>query len=62
MPPHLSCAREEHNAAVLRLYDERESKRYQEGTNALLVLDEGDPALVDAVMSVVREECGSAPC
>ncbi|HZQ84516.1 MAG TPA: FAD-binding oxidoreductase [Acidimicrobiales bacterium] len=46
--------------AVLRLYDERESRRYQEGTNALLVLDEGDPAIVDAVMSVVTEECAGA--
>ena len=46
--------------AVLRLYDERESKRYQEGTNALLVLDEGDPGLVDAVMSVVADECTGA--
>ena len=46
--------------AVLRLSDERESKRYQEGTNALLVLDEGDPALVDGVMSVVAEECSGA--
>jgi alkyldihydroxyacetonephosphate synthase len=46
--------------AVLRLYDERESRRYQEGTNALLVLDEGDPALVDAVMAVVAEECSGA--
>jgi alkyldihydroxyacetonephosphate synthase len=46
--------------AVLRLYDERESKRYVEGTNVLLVLDEGDPAVIDAVMAVVAEECADA--
>jgi alkyldihydroxyacetonephosphate synthase len=48
--------------AVLRLYDERESKRNfdVEGQHGLLVLDEGDPALVEAVMTVVREECAAA--
>jgi len=46
--------------AVLRLYDERESRRYIEGTNVLLVLDEGDPAVIDAVMQVVAEECAGA--
>jgi alkyldihydroxyacetonephosphate synthase len=46
--------------AVLRLYDERESRRYIEGTNVLLVLDEGDAAVIDAVMAVVREECADA--
>jgi alkyldihydroxyacetonephosphate synthase len=46
--------------AVLRLYDERESRRYIEGTNVLLVLDEGDPAVIDAVMAVVNEECADA--
>jgi alkyldihydroxyacetonephosphate synthase len=67
--------------AVLRLYDERESRRYvdgasasepgddgvrgrspraSEGTNVLLVLDEGDPAIVDAAMTVVAEECADA--
>ncbi len=47
--------------AVLRLYDETESKRsYDLETNVLLVLDEGDPRLVDAVLHVVGEECGQA--
>ena len=49
--------------AVLRLYDEVETKRNfeVEETNALLVLDEGDPGIVDAVMEVVAEECLGAP-
>ena len=43
--------------AVLRLYDVPESKRnFDVETNALIVLDEGDQALVDAVMSIVAEE------
>jgi alkyldihydroxyacetonephosphate synthase len=48
--------------AVLRLYDDRESRRSfdVEGMAALIVLDEGDPAAVDAVMHVVEEECRSA--
>jgi alkyldihydroxyacetonephosphate synthase len=55
--------------AVLRLYDERESKRYTgDGAdgehaghqNLLLVLDEGDRGLVDAVFEVVAEECRGA--
>jgi alkyldihydroxyacetonephosphate synthase len=55
--------------AVLRLYDERESKRYTaggaaqadtEGLNVLLVLDEGDRGLIDAVIEVVAEECKGA--
>jgi alkyldihydroxyacetonephosphate synthase len=48
--------------AVLRLYDEAESKRSFDidATCALIVLDEGDPAAIDAVMAVVREECSSA--
>jgi alkyldihydroxyacetonephosphate synthase len=46
--------------AVLRLYDERESRRYTEGTNVLLVLDEGDAAVIDAVMAIVAEECAGA--
>jgi alkyldihydroxyacetonephosphate synthase len=49
--------------AVLRLYDEGESQR-SHGTDGtvcvLLVLDEGDEPLVDAVLDVVAEECGSA--
>ena len=45
--------------AVLRLYDEAESQRNFEvsGQCVLLVFDEGDPALIDAVMAVVTEEC-----
>ena len=43
--------------AVLRLYDVPESKRnFDVETNALIVLDEGDRAIVDAVMSIVSEE------
>lgn len=50
--------------AVLRLYDERESQRGQQGNGnecILLVLDEGDGASVDASMAVVDEECLSTP-
>lgn len=45
--------------AVLRLYDHRESKRSfdLEGRHALIVLDEGDGGLVDAVMEIVAQEC-----
>ncbi|MBO0729877.1 MAG: hypothetical protein J2P57_11510, partial [Acidimicrobiaceae bacterium] len=48
--------------AVLRLYDEVESERSfaVAGRAVLIVLDEGDPGLVDAVMTVVSEECASA--
>jgi alkyldihydroxyacetonephosphate synthase len=49
--------------AVLRLYDEGESQRAHgtDGTMCvLLVLDEGDAPLVDAVMGLVAEECRSA--
>ena len=47
--------------AVLRLYDETESKRHFEVAGcALIVLDEGDAGLVDATMAIVREECVSA--
>lgn len=50
--------------AVLRLYDEPESQRGQGGDGSqcvLLVLDEGDPALVAAGMGIVAEECASTP-
>ena len=49
--------------AVLRLYDHRESKRSfaLEDRHALIVLDEGDEAIVDAVMRVIEEECLSTP-
>jgi len=46
--------------AVMRLYDEIESQRNHHtdpGVNVLLVLDEGDRALIEAVMEVVAEEC-----
>jgi alkyldihydroxyacetonephosphate synthase len=48
--------------AVLRLYDAIEGERgFQTGEHhPLLVLDEGDAGLVDAVMAVVREECADA--
>lgn len=45
--------------AVLRLYDEIESKRNYataDGQHVLIVLDEGDPLLVDATMVLVRDE------
>jgi alkyldihydroxyacetonephosphate synthase len=48
--------------AVLRLYDEAESQRSHglTGTNVLLVLDEAEPVLVEATMSLVAEECAAA--
>jgi alkyldihydroxyacetonephosphate synthase len=43
--------------AVLRLYDPAESKRnFEVDTNLLIVMDEGDPALVDATMGIVSRE------
>jgi alkyldihydroxyacetonephosphate synthase len=48
--------------AVLRLYDAIEADRHF-GTGAdaiLLVLDEGDPALTDAVLTIVDSECEAA--
>jgi alkyldihydroxyacetonephosphate synthase len=47
--------------AVLRLYDERESKRHfdVEGCS-LIVLDEGDQSFVEATMSVTENECAAA--
>jgi alkyldihydroxyacetonephosphate synthase len=49
--------------AVLRLYDAVESQRGQggDGTQCMvLVLDEGDPAIVDATMTLVADEAASA--
>ncbi len=49
--------------AVLRLYDATEGARNfetAEGVYPLLVLDEGDPIVVDAALTVVREECRDA--
>lgn len=46
--------------AVLRLYDARESKRAHGGNGtqcALLVLDEGEEILIDAMMQVVDNAC-----
>ncbi|MDQ2754636.1 MAG: FAD-binding oxidoreductase [Actinomycetota bacterium] len=48
--------------AVLRLYDQVESARTFaiDDSCALVVVDEGDPGLVQATMTVVAEECGDA--
>jgi alkyldihydroxyacetonephosphate synthase len=48
--------------AVLRLYDVDESARSHgtAGTANLLVLDEGDGALVDATMAIVARECAAS--
>ena len=49
--------------AVLRLYDDTEGARSfgtEAGVHPLVVLDEGDPGLLDAVMAVVRDECSAA--
>jgi alkyldihydroxyacetonephosphate synthase len=48
--------------AVLRLYDAIEADRHflTGADTLLLVLDEGDPALLDGVLQVVHEECASA--
>jgi alkyldihydroxyacetonephosphate synthase len=47
--------------AVLRLYDEAESRRsFELGRCALIVLDEGEPTLVSATMGIVDEECAGA--
>ncbi len=47
--------------AVLRLYDETESKRsFDIESCVLIVLDEGDERLVAATMGIVAEQCVSA--
>jgi alkyldihydroxyacetonephosphate synthase len=48
--------------AVLRLYDATESGRSFDlpDTNVLIVLDEADPLLVDATLSIVDAECAAA--
>jgi alkyldihydroxyacetonephosphate synthase len=48
--------------AVLRLYDATESGRSFDlpDTNVLVVLDEADPALLEATLAVVDEECREA--
>ena len=47
---------------MLRLYDATESARsFEHGeTNVLVVVDEGDPALVGATLGIVDAECGGA--
>jgi len=48
--------------AVLRLYDAVESTRtFTLETNALIVLDEGDPTDVSATMQIVAAECAATP-
>jgi alkyldihydroxyacetonephosphate synthase len=47
--------------AVLRLYDDTESQRvFNQSLNVLVVLDEGDRALVEATMGIVEHECYAA--
>jgi alkyldihydroxyacetonephosphate synthase len=58
--------------ALLRLYDERESSmsfgigragpgpEASGGANVLLLLDEGDPAIIGATMAVAHEECAAS--
>ncbi len=47
--------------AVLRLYDEIESKRsFEVDSNVLIVLDEADPHLLAATMAIVDEELSGA--
>lgn len=48
--------------AVLRLYDATESGRTfgHADTNVLIVLDEGEPSMVDATLALVDRECGPA--
>ncbi|HEV3452509.1 MAG TPA: FAD-binding oxidoreductase [Acidimicrobiia bacterium] len=49
--------------AVVRLYDDVEAARNfgtAPGVHPLLVLDEADPAVLDAVTTIVRDECRDA--
>jgi alkyldihydroxyacetonephosphate synthase len=47
--------------AVVRLYDAAESARsFDMSTNVLIVLDEGDPAIVGTTMGMVADECAGA--
>lgn len=49
------------NPAVLRLYDEVESKRnFDVDACVLIVLDEGERPFVDATLNVVFDECATA--
>jgi alkyldihydroxyacetonephosphate synthase len=56
------CVQRGAHPAVFRLYDNAEANRnYQTGDlHVLLVLDEGDPAFVDATMQVIADECQTA--
>jgi alkyldihydroxyacetonephosphate synthase len=46
--------------AVVRLYDERESRRsFDMSTHLLIALDEGDETVIAAAMAVLGEECES---
>jgi alkyldihydroxyacetonephosphate synthase len=56
------CVQRGAHPAVLRLYDSTEAQRSFQtvDVHVLLVLDEGDPALVGAVMTIVGQECASA--
>jgi alkyldihydroxyacetonephosphate synthase len=48
--------------AVLRLYDQTESERtFSIGTNALVVLDEGDHLVTEATLAAVNAECAATP-
>lgn len=48
--------------AVLRLYDAEEARRNFNHDGALLIaVDEGDATIIDAAMTVLAAECGSAP-
>jgi alkyldihydroxyacetonephosphate synthase len=49
--------------AVLRLYDAQESARGQSGDGTeciLLILDEGDPSIVESAMTIVSECCATS--
>jgi alkyldihydroxyacetonephosphate synthase len=47
--------------AVLRLYDQTESTRiFEQNHCVLVVLDEGEPAFVEATLSIVEQECAEA--
>ncbi|MGH9303787.1 MAG: FAD-binding oxidoreductase [Acidimicrobiales bacterium] len=56
------CLRRGATPAVLRLYDETESKRnfHAEKSNLLVALDEGDEHLVQATMSILAQQCEAA--
>ena len=46
--------------AVLRLYDTHESRSaYRVDANVLIILDEGDPAIVESTMAIVAEEAAA---